>query len=138
MAIPDSEEYEDIYPHKKIVLEKLRVGTKKILSEEYVLNNIDTDAFWDYINRYFVVDIRGFVWSEKLQDEMKLVSYPKTVWQYLKGRIFPKWLLNKYPVKMKEFNVRFERVAKFPEFRYPSDNGFVIHESIIKEEKWVE
>lgn len=124
---------ETIKPSKITIvdLEKIKFSIQEILSQSE-FSDMDSDVFLDYIKN-LVVRLDRYIWSEILQNDIIVKSYPKNVWQFFKSRFLPSWLIKIFPVKYENVKIEFKRRALFPDFKYYSDRSrekFIIQESI--------
>ena len=72
----------------------MRLGTFHCISKHLLDAEVDISRdFADAVE----FSIRGYIWQEKLNHTE--IEYPADWWQAFKKRWFPKWLLNRYPVK---------------------------------------
>ena len=95
-----------MFDYKTRTLEKLRIGITQRLSLLDVI--VDTDYVADQIE----VQIRGYIWQEKL-DHVE-ISYPLDWWQAFKERWLPAWILKHSPV-IKQTHI-FDMAVLYPDY----------------------
>lgn len=112
---------------KYVKLEKIRFGISAVLTEEFICDQ-KLEVIEDYISRYFVFQLRGFIYGEHLGK--KSIRRPKDWWEYFKKRWFPRSLLKRFPVK--EEVIEFSAYELYPNFKPYSKPSFP--EIYMKEE----
>lgn len=123
---------------KTLKLEKLRFGINRVISEQQLMD-MDINVLTDRISRDILVKLRYSLIGENVQNIVKFISYPKTVWQYFKSKYCPRWFIRRYPVEYEDYKVEFKRVAVFPDLskelalssQYASEAlNFYVHETL--------
>lgn len=100
---------------EEILLEKFEIGVSKEIGKASLLLNseIYIEDLSRNLGRSIVVQLRGFLWSEKLKSSF--VRYPSDWWEHFKQRWFPNFLLKKYPVK--ETVHEFSASIVYPDYK---------------------
>ena len=94
---------------EQIILEKLNFGLATYLSEEMIEDwGIETTV--DRVSKMITVRIRQFILAKHLQK----ISYPSSWVQALKERWLPAFILGKFPVTYKTYNV----YAMYPSMKF--------------------
>lgn len=99
-------------------LEKLKDGMQQRLSREFLHRNIRFDAIEDFLTNDIVIRVEKEFFGHRRNDIVKVEFYtPKSWWQHLKEDCFPKFILNKLPVKYKKTikKVELNRTWDFPD-----------------------
>jgi hypothetical protein len=96
-------------------LEKLQFGIQKEVSRQILdpTNQTRIKAYISDISNNIVVQVRTFVWAEKL--DPVVITHEKTWWDAFKKRWFPQWLLKRYPVEYKTHTIQF--YATYPNYK---------------------
>jgi hypothetical protein len=91
---------------KDFLLEKVHyeLGIRIDTGHLYYANVECAYKIIDSITNDALLQIRGFVWGENLK-EPKYIRYPKDWVEAFKERWFPKFLLNRYPVKYSVYEI---------------------------------
>lgn len=58
------------------------------------------------------------IWGETLDVE----EYPTGLWDAIKLKLFPKWLLNKFPASM----TKLEAIALYPRISFPEQHSKIV------------
>ena len=120
---------------QKVMLKRLRYYVVQHISNQIVKDNISLDVTMDRMSTNFILRLSLDIWSEKIEEKIYTVSYPRTWWDHFKQDVIPN-LSRLYgmrlPRKIHKF-IKFERTAVFPKFNQYSHGPtaeFVIHESV--------
>ena len=110
---------DDFVQYKELVLEKVKFGLNEYISKSQ-MEDIRIEKIEDLITDNIIYKIRGYLMGEKLREEKRnwKIKYPSYWWQMFKEQHFPKWLINKFPIKyiIKRRNVTFEIYELYPQF----------------------
>jgi hypothetical protein len=113
---------------RKVALEPLKMGLQVALDEEFMFPT-DVEFYHHEVMRRTIMEIRAEVYGNKLKN----IKYPANWKEAFKERWFPKWLLEKYPVKYKVYDAW----ALYPDLKLPRDTYKpVIH--FMEMPKWSE
>ncbi|MEL6972629.1 MAG: hypothetical protein AAFO02_20865 [Bacteroidota bacterium] len=97
---------------EKIVLQKCQMVLHQFLDYkqvEQIILNTPEEVYGKLLFR-----IQREFFGEKKQEEVEVrFQFPATWWQQLKQSYFPKWLLAKYPVVMKDHIGKYRVDAQF-------------------------
>ena len=99
----------DILNIRQVKLEKIKFGLQEIVSECFIDSSVTIDQ---EINMYRI-RLRGFLYGESV--EKHTIKYPKDWWQALRERWFPRWVLNRWPVRYTVHHI--DLVAVYRKFR---------------------
>jgi len=80
-----------MYEREKVTLERLEVAATRALSEEQLFNDPKLTEFKiipDMVHM-MAVSLTDFVWSEHLEDQERVVEYPRTWWDFFKQDAIP-------------------------------------------------
>ena len=116
-------------PITEIELEKIRLAILEVVSEEILDPKVDFSLHTSFIRDDIAIRLRGYIWGKQLGKHS--VTYPEDWWQAFKERWFPKWVLGRYPVRYKIFEVDVK--ALYPDFKY-SYPGMLLKVQICSEE----
>lgn len=125
---------------KDVTLERLKVTVQKVLTG-HVLMTTELESCRNEVINDLVFRLKAELMAEKLEDRKQTVTFefPKSWWQHFKQEYFPKWLLNRFPVKLTscEKTVIFKRYATYPELPvvFPETGRVVFKEYVIKKEQ---
>lgn len=104
----------------RVMLEKFKYAINyHIDQEDFMAPNIDVEQTINFITNQVVLTFRADIVGQKLED----FKYPADWFQAFKERWFPKWLLDKFPVKYKVLEVK----ALYPQLHVPPE----VHNPII-------
>jgi hypothetical protein len=107
---------------ERIMLERFKFGVRHMALQEDLqfLSDVDIEYMTDSIARNVVYNFRAEVMGQKLDQ----IKHPADWKEAFKERWFPKWLLEKYPVRYKRYDIK----ALYPQIKLPID-GYrpVIH-----------
>lgn len=92
-------------------LERLKYGIVKKVPEA-LITSIRVEEHLDFMSNEIAITLQGFIWGNHIQS----IQYPRDWWQAFKERWYPKWLLAKYPVRYKVFEVDVK--ALYPDLKY--------------------
>ncbi len=98
--------------YREVTLTKLRIGLETMISEEFLING-DVNFVEDFTNRAIRVQIRGYLWSEEVDETG--ISYPQDWWQAFKDRWFTRRMLARWPVIFT--NITVSTRALYPGFK---------------------
>ncbi len=88
------------------------------------MGNISFDSHYDVMFQAMLIKMKAAVWAEHLGT----IEVPATWWQHFKQAHFPKWLLRRFPVRMKTYDA--DRL--YPEVSLP-DKQHVAHFFVRRE-----
>jgi hypothetical protein len=108
LNLPDSLDYQTV-----TLLEKLRMSLQVALTEEALLNDPLVNMEWVSISRHVILNISGYIWSEKLG--VDTVRWPADWWQAFKERWYPAWAKRRWPVRYNTHTVDIR--AAYPTLR---------------------
>jgi len=105
----------------EITLNKVKVGAMLTVSEEFIDNLQVTVGYpgTSWLENMIVLSFRSYLWGEDLGDVV--IKYPENWWEAFKERWYPKYILDKFPVKYKTF--RANQQVLYPELSLPSVPG---------------
>ena len=81
--------------NSEIILEKIRFGLKKTITNEFLADSINVKVIEDYIAEQVVIQI-GCVIFGKSENTCEIV-YFKTWWQEIREKVLPQWWLQINP-----------------------------------------
>lgn len=123
---------------EKVVLTKLKIGLKKIITGQ-MLHDVNIRFSESIMIDGVILDIQTYVMKEDLKEqtyEFRL-TYPKTWWDGFKEQYFPIWLENIFPVKYTTHKekVKFSAYEVYPNLPkvYP-DCGYHFTEIYMENE----
>lgn len=96
------------------VLHRLDLAVRRECTLEGI-QDVNLGVWADGFGRTIVVELRVNIWSEKLATNQ--VFHPDDWWEAFKDRWFPRWYLDRWPVKYRVHI--FDMRALFPEYRAP-------------------
>jgi hypothetical protein len=102
-----------------VELTKLQFGMQQLLSDQFLLE-APVEFIREHMMSAVMANFHAFVWAESKSAKHIEVKYPCDWKEAFKERWFPKWLLNRYPVKYKE--IVLDVKAIYPEFRFAMKN----------------
>lgn len=97
-----------------VTIEKIRVTILDVVSRDLLGATVDVSLHTSFIRDDIAFRVHGFIWGQYLDKHS--VQYPTDWWQAFKERWYPKWLLAKYPVRYKVFEVDVK--ALYPDLKY--------------------
>jgi hypothetical protein len=101
---------------KTKVLERLQMSTAYALPPGIERGKVRTQ--WADYDQRLVASLSAYVLSDKVVDEKQTVTftYPASAWEYIKRDYMPKWVRDRWPVKLRKkmVEVRFEGRHNFP------------------------
>lgn len=112
---------------KQIFLEKFYIAQSEIL-DDVVIHNFKADLFKNILDKNILI-LKGFVLGEQL--EHVVIKYPINWIQAFKERWFPMWLLRKFPVKYKVYDVDFR--VTYPKYNVALPNENKVYKLIMNE-----
>lgn len=124
---------EDFIKTASIELERWAVSRRVAIP----LNNFTAVLRRDFFTDDVIVDLRGYVWAQRIQNETAIltVEYPATWWQHFKQRWFPRWARRRWPVRMQTKTREYEFTchALHPGFKYeaPKQLGPVVIKTAV-------
>jgi hypothetical protein len=103
---------------KDLLLTRTTWALQTYLSKELCDSaNVDIRVFLDDYIGSIVLQLKGSIFYENLER----IEYPCDWWQALKGRWFPGWALERWPVRYK----RYEINAYYPTIRASNYHAYV-------------
>jgi hypothetical protein len=100
----------------KIVLKLVQERLKRVLLRKNIYNEPNINSYIDWASNTITLDIVASIYTENLGEVR--IKYPGNWIEAFKERWFPKWLLEKYPVKYKIH--RIDLLAYYPNIKTPS------------------
>jgi len=95
----------------QIELEKIRIAAQVVIDRQ--LMGAKVQWLEHHLTDQLVIQIQGYLLGETKEPEP--IVYPKTWWDALKIRWFPKWLLKRYPAERVRHDIKFN--IMYPNFR---------------------
>jgi hypothetical protein len=86
----------------------------------------------DHIAGQVVCQLLHSVYGQKRPFDFDY-TYPATWWEHFKQDCFPKWLLRRYPPKMKTKRISYDAYALFPEIPV-TDNSIIRYRMVTRTE----
>ncbi len=108
--------FPDQLPIRSAVFEKIRMYAEQSLALEYpgVLQNMEMEARVDHMTRRLVLSLRSVCCGKTVERIDVEAKYPADWWEAFKERWFPKWALQRWPVKYKTISVHRDVVRVCP------------------------
>ena len=90
-----------------------RIELKKFIFAQHQI--IDEGVDYDYAKKVSRYQLKVYILGENLKKYSRHIEYPDGWWQAFKARWFPLWLLQRFPIRKKIFNLDIDVVALYPE-----------------------
>jgi hypothetical protein len=97
------------------ILKKIALRVRKQIPAE-VVKSVDVRFIEDNVARDFVFELQATLWGS----HVTTIDWPRSLWQYIKRAIFPRFLLRRFPVKVE--SVRLDAVLLDVAEKLPPDH----------------
>ena len=123
-------DYDELIEAKRRQLE-LKTFAATVGLGSTAVNSMRVDRTEDFLTQDAIRRISMEILTDKIADDTYTATYTHKVfaswWQHFKWEYFPKWLLEKFPVKYTGENgnvyVKLERLALYPKANINIDHG---------------
>ena len=102
---------------RELILEKLDLAVMECVNPQ-LLEDATIDIVTDCMFDDMLIQLRTFVYAEKLDEVVRDWTAPIDWWQAFKDRWFPEWAKRRWPVRFNHQHVELKRYATFPENTY--------------------
>jgi len=110
---------------EEIILERFRKNFGVKFDRNFLDNNISIESIADFQSEAICIKINLLLAGKQLD----IIRYPKTWKDSFKERWFPKLLLNKYPVKYVEIDIK----ALYPELSIPKERMVLEYNRVVSD-----
>lgn len=128
---------EDLFKINEIILSKIKFRMQRRVGE-LAMKSLSVELFTDFIVDGFMHEISiNILGQHNVQIYREYYYTPKNWWQHLKMDWFPKWLLEKFPVKFQrnEHKITIDHIALLPEWNkiIPDQNVVMYSKQILND-----
>lgn len=103
-----------ISEYSEVQLERIKLTFAQKMSNELLGAMVEVKSIADdFLKNQLTFVIQGYLWGES--GKPQTIRYPATWWDAVKERWFPEWLVARYPVTYREYEINLNTL--YPNFR---------------------
>ena len=109
----------------EVCLTRIKYYVQMMLDEENV-SLMEPEVLARSVGSFLALSLVGGLWGKGLPDKVVTTDCPATLWDHIKLSLFPRWALQRWPVRFRQWSITGHQVYPDFEVALPGKHHLVV------------